>query len=436
MNGAGFSGLLLDDPAAGVFRYARTALTSPDIFAREHEAIFSKVWLYLGHESEIRRPGDYVRRTVAGRPLIFARNKTGEVRALYNTCTHRGATICRQDAGNAKAFQCFYHAWTFDLDGALIGVPDEQSYGPGFDRSEMGLKPVAKCESYRGFVFVCFDPYACSLIAYLAGVTDYLDLIVDSAEGEMEIVLGSNQYTIRANWKLLAENSYDGYHALPTHETYFKYVASMEADARKKMGEIDPTAAGESFTATGEAIALGNGHAVTQKIAPWGRPIARWSPLFGAETRDEVAEVRRRLVARYGEERARLMADMSRNMVIFPNLVVNDIMAVTVRTWDPLQVDEMRVTAWHLAPTRESARMREARLDNFLTFLGPGGFATPDDVEALESCQQGFAADGVTHSDISRGVGCATQRPVDESQMRGYWRRWRDLVEGRVEVPA
>ena len=431
-----YDGLIEDDPARGVFRVSRVAMTSPHVFARERDAIFSKVWLYLGHESEIQKPGDFVRRTVAGRPLILVRAKGGDVRAFYNTCTHRGATICRQDAGNAKSFQCFYHAWTFDLDGALIGVPDARAYGPGFDRAEMGLKPVAKSEAYRGFVFVCFDPEACDLRTYLAGVTDYLDLIVDSGDGEMEIVPGSNQYTIRANWKLLAENSYDGYHALPTHETYFKYVASMEHDARAKMGEISATGAGESFTATGEAIDLGNGHAVTQKVAPWGRPIARWSPLFGAETRDDVAAIRRRLVAQHGEERTRLMADMSRNMVIFPNLVVNDIMAVTVRTWDPVAVDEMRVTAWQLAPANEPTRMREARLDNFLTFLGPGGFATPDDLEALESCQAGFAADGVTHSDLSRGLGSGSTRPVDESQMRAYWRRWRELVEGRVAAHA
>jgi p-cumate 2,3-dioxygenase alpha subunit len=430
------TGFIEDDPVRGVFRVARRALTSPEVLAREREAIFSKVWLYLGHESEVRNPGDFVRRTVAGRPLIFVRTKRGDVRALFNTCTHRGATICRQDAGNAKSFQCFYHAWTFDLDGALIGVPDAQAYGPGFDRGELGLRPVAQCDSYRGFVFVNFDPHAYDLSTHLAGVKDYLDLIVDSGDGRMEIVSGSNQYTIRANWKLLAENSYDGYHALPTHETYFKYVASMEQDALAKMGEISATGAGESFTTKGEAVDLGNGHAVTQKVAPWGRPIARWSPLFGAETRDEIAAIRRGLAEKHGEARAHMMADMSRNMVIFPNLVVNDIMAVTVRTWDPVAVDEMRVSAWQLAPAGESARMREARLDNFLTFLGPGGFATPDDVEALESCQAGFAADGVTESDLSRGLGAGSVRPVDESQMRTYWRRWRDLVEGRVPAAA
>jgi p-cumate 2,3-dioxygenase alpha subunit len=120
--------------------------------------------------------------------------------------------------------------------------------------------------------------------------------------------------------------------------------------------------------------------------------------------------------------------------MIFPNLVGNDIMAVTTRTWDPVKVDEMRVSGSQLTAPRESARKGEACLDNFLTFLGPGGFATPDDVEPLQSFQEGFAADGVTYSDISREIASSTPRPVDESQMRAYRRRWAELAEGRVEA--
>jgi p-cumate 2,3-dioxygenase alpha subunit len=110
-------------------------------------------------------------------------------------------------------------------------------------------------------------------------------------------------------------------------------------------------------------------------------------------------------------------------MLIYPNLVVNDIMAVTVRTFMPSSPDQMDVTAWQLAASDEPPIVRQCRLDNFLTFLGPGGFATPDDVEALESCQQGFHAGGVQWNDISRGM---NREAVgnDELQMREFWRRW------------
>ena len=420
-----FDGLIEDDDERGVFRVHRSTMTSPDVLAAERERVFNASWIYVGHTSEIRSAGDFVRRRVAGRPLFMARGRDGEVRTFYNTCTHRGATICRQPSGNAKVLQCFYHAWTFDLEGNLVGCPDEASYGGAFDRAEHGLKPV-RSEEYRGFVFAAFRDDVEPLERYLAGAKEYLDLVIDASEDGVEIVRGSNDYTIRANWKLLAENSLDGYHALPTHETYFKYVADLEKGSGKTI-ETSATGAASSYLTVGVARDLGNGHAVTEKLAPWGRPLARWSPLFGDETREDIAAARARIVARFGEERARRMCDNSRNLLIFPNLVVNDVMGLTVRTFWPVAPDEMRVTAWELAPVGETPALRSKRLDSFLTFLGPGGFATPDDMEALESCQDGFLCDGVEWNNISRGM-LREPRPVDELQMRTFWRRWNRLI--------
>ena len=133
------------------------------------------------------------------------------------------------------------------------------------------------------------------------------------------------------------------------------------------------------------------------------------------------------LVDRHGEERTRRMADTNRNLLIYPNLVVNDIMAVTVRTFFPVAPDRMEVTAWELAPRDELPQLRQRRLDSFLTFLGPGGFATPDDIEALESCQQGFRSGGVEWNDLSRGMS-RDPRTDDEEQMRSFWRRWAEQM--------
>src|SRR5262245_8157990 len=145
------TGLLDEREDEGFFAYHRSALTSDALHRAELERIFWRTWLYVGHESEVPEPGDYVRRTVAKRPLFFVRSRdNGELSVFANSCTHRGATICRRDRGNAKTFQCFYHAWTFDTEGNLIGVPDEEGYGPHFDRSQYGLVPVPRAESYRG----------------------------------------------------------------------------------------------------------------------------------------------------------------------------------------------------------------------------------------------------------------------------------------------
>jgi phenylpropionate dioxygenase-like ring-hydroxylating dioxygenase large terminal subunit len=399
-----------------VFRVHRSTMTSPEIFQRELDRVFGHSWLYVGHESEIPNPGDYVRRTVAARPVFMVRGvKSGQVNVFHNTCTHRGAAVCRRDRGNSKVFQCFYHAWTFDSEGSLVGVPGRDSYGDDLDMDALGLARVARVDSYRGFVFASFDPDIVDLVTYLAGAREYLDLVVDAADGQLQIVRGTQEYGMQANWKLLVENSIDGYHAASTHDTYFKYLVSLGTDL--------------SVGVTGKTRDLGNGHAVLEYLAPWGRPISKWEPLFGEAARGEMDALRARLTDRFGEERARRICDLNRNLLIYPNLVINDIMAVTVRTFMPTSPTSMTITAWEAAPSAELPEVRQRRLDSFLTFLGPGGFATPDDIEALESCQQGFASGGVEWNDISRGLGRDPQA-TDEEQMRAFWRRWRDQMDG------
>ena len=413
--------LIIDDRQRGVFKVHRSAMTSDDLLRQEREKIFNRCWIYLGHESEVENPGDYRRRAVAGRPLFFMRGTDGKVRVFLNSCPHRGALICRGDAGNAQVLQCFYHAWSFNPNGELIGLPGEDSYGPHFHRSEMGLLRPPRVDSYRGFYFVNYNPDAEDLAAYLAGAKDYLDLIVDQTEEGMRVIPGSNKYGIKANWKMLAENSLDGYHLIPTHQTYVDYIASLGADdSGDTIADRPP----------GIARSLGNGHCVSENIARNGRPIATWHPLFGEEAREPIARTRRKLVERYGEERAYMMANVSRNLLIYPNLVINDIMSITIRYFEPLAPDDMEVTAWHIVPKVESDDMMANRLDSFLTFLGPGGFATPDDVEALESCQTGFRASEMEWSDLSRGMLNPSPGTSDELQLRGFWRQWHANMQG------
>jgi len=416
--------LVNDDREGGLFRVHRSTMTSPEILELERERIFDKCWLYLGHDSEIANLGDFKRRVVNNRSLMFVRSDDGEVRAFYNTCPHRGAIVCRQDSGNQKAFQCFYHAWTFNTRGDLVGIPGKEAYeGSTFDKSERGLMPVPRLEQYGGLWFVSYDPGIESLEDYLADAKEYIDLIQDQSleESGMRIVSGTHHYSSRANWKLLPENSLDGYHGMPTHQTYFEYVSqvggmSMEGGGKKGIG--------------GEARSLGNGHAVVETWVPWGRPVARWVPQMGEEHKAPIEEIRRRLDAKHGPERGERIAEWNRNILIFPNLVINDILATTIRTFEPRSPDYMEINAWALAPVEESGGTLEMRLQNFLEFLGPGGFATPDDVEALESCQIGFEAGGVEWNDVSRGMLRRPGNESDELQMRAFWREWNARIQG------
>lgn len=412
------AGLVIDNRKDGLFRVNRRAFVDPQILSLERERIFDRCWIYAGHESEVPNAGDFRSRRIAGRPVILVRGDDGCVRVLLNTCTHRGALVCRESCGNVRTFQCPYHAWTYNNRGELVGVPGQDSYSEAFDRAALGLRNAPRVETYRGFVFASFNPAIEGLLPYLADAREYLDLVCDQSENGMEITAGAQLYSMRANWKLLVENSIDGYHAMPTHRRYFlEYLPDAGIDvSRVRIG--------------GAARSLGNGHSVIENPElPFGRPVADWIPAWGEKKRLELEAVYRKLKERHGAERAYKIAKVSRNLFIFPNLVINDIMSITVRTFFPLAPDYLEVSAWALAPCGESAADRSLRLDNFLTFLGPGGYATPDDVEMLEACQRGYAnVREVQWSDISRGMKRKEPLASDELQMQVFWRRWNGLI--------
>lgn len=409
--------LVIDDPKRCLFQVHRTAYTSPEILELERERVFDRSWIYVGHESEVRNRGDFQSRDVAGRPVILCRDSDGEIRVLINSCTHRGAQLCRQAEGNARSFQCFYHAWTFNNRGELVGVPDAAGYGPAFDKDEMRLKSPPRITNYRGLIFLSFDAGIEDFVTYIANAREQLDLIMDQSEAGMEIVGGTHLYSSHANWKMLVENSLKSYHVAPLHKSYIDYLRVVGNDVSRA-------------PVRGFGRELGNGNAVEEYEGNWGRPRLRWDPRWGAEAKREIEEHRERLVARFGEQRALRIAEWNRNVLIYPNLMINDIMGITIRSFYPVTPDYMEVRAWSLAPADESPAWRTRRLDNFLTFLGPGGLSTPDDNEAMESCQRGFrAAREVEWSDMSRGIVRESQA-VDEEQLRSFWRKWNVQISG------
>ncbi len=417
---------IIDDAREKKFLLNREALVSPSVLQAEMKKVFAKCWIYVGHASEIKAPGDFVTRRVTGRPIIFCRDHSGEIHCFFNTCRHRGAIVCTEPAGNRRGFRCIYHGWAYVNDGKLAGVPGADAYADTFDKNELGLRRPPRFESYRGFWFLCLDKDAPSLETYLGKAKDYMDLVLDqSPSGTMEILTGVQDYDIAANWKLMVENSVDDYHIPTTHSTWLAYMANSGVGIHVPQGE------GLVLPTKGWAIDLGNGHFTTDNINFRGRPVAKWIPIYGEDAKPEMDEIRRELVERLGPDRANRVADTNRNLVIFPNLVINDGSSVTVRTFYPENAAKMHVSAWAFGPVEESETARARRLDAFLTFYGPGGFATPDDVEALELVQQGLANwEDDPWSEMSRGMGKeSAQLNSDEHHLRIFWRRWNQLME-------
>jgi p-cumate 2,3-dioxygenase subunit alpha len=414
------SNYVVDDRANSQFLVSRSAFTSSDVLQREREMIFERSWLYVGHESEVPEPNRFHTRTLAGRPVIFLKDRTGEIRVLLNTCRHRGAQVCRENTGSAKVFTCFYHGWAFANSGKLVSVPDAEAYGPGFDRETRGLVAVARVESYRGFVFANFDPAAPDLIHSLADATHLLDLVADQSETVMQVLPGTHSYTINANWKLLAENSMDGYHAMSVHRTWLEMTANIGITP----GLVAKGVVGD----TGRGVDLGNGHAAVFGVNPLG------TPLMDEGVRKTSAVRAMQLVDRIGPAHATRMLETTRNTVIFPSMALIDInFGLLVRTMWPIAPDQTAVTAWQLVSPELDQAAQTYRIENALSFWGPAGLGTPDDVEALEQCQQGYAGEKeVEWNDVSKGMAREQPHLTDELQIRTFWRRWNQLMTGEV----
>ena len=157
---------------------------------------------------------------------------------------------------------------------------------------------------------MCLDAAAESLYDYLAGAREYLDLVADQSEIGMKIVAGQQSYSARANWKLLVENSYDGYRWAAHPSALFRISHRDRHRFQSPHRALGPK--------DRQAVDLGNGHAVVESVAPWGRPIARWVPPFGEERKPHFEAVRRRFDDRFGPERGWRICETSRNLGNFP----------------------------------------------------------------------------------------------------------------------
>ena len=423
------SQIVMSNTDAGIFRIHRDAYRSPEVFALEKEKIFSKCWLYLGHDSELSKNNDYLTRRVGGRVLIFARGRDAKVGAFYNACTHRGTKVVRETSGNRKTFACDYHGWVFNTSGKLLSTSSEHGYKDDLNADgRLDLNRVARLEDYRGFYFVNYNPKAISLYDYLDGARVALDNLCDQTETRLVVIPGEHAYSTRANYKLLVENSYDGYHLPVVHASYMDFLRDRVAGNPAAVKMVNDTV--NNFSTNGRARGLGNGHAILDSLVPTGRPVAQWNPVWGPEIKKEIEAKRSWMESKFGKERTDYIADFQKNLVIFPNLVINDIQAATIRVIEPESQNYMKVIGWAIAPEEESAALRRIRLDNFISFLGPAGYGSPDDIEMLELCQQGIEHSPTEWTEMSKGYGSAPDAryaqgyPDDEVQIQAYWTQW------------
>ena len=256
--------------AAGAKSLPQKYFVSPEVFAEEQEKIFSKQWLLVGHQSQLGNPGDYIVQDVNRESLIVIRDKGEAIRGFYNVCRHRGTRLKEDMCGHASAIQCPYHAWTYGLDGRLIGAPHMDDV-PGFDKADYPLQPV-NLGLWEGFIFVNLGANEARLRSeatarqrsgdFISLERWFAPLNGKFSHWNMSILRPAKriEYDVRANWKLMFENYSECYHCPGVHPQLQKVSPydSAENDLTEGpfLGGFMKINKGKSLTMSGDACAL------------------------------------------------------------------------------------------------------------------------------------------------------------------------------------
>lgn len=403
-------------------RVHRDVYVDPDVFEAEMERIFMRTWVYVGHDSEIEKPGDYKTTAIGTEPVILVRGKDGEAHVVVNRCSHRGAAVCLMPRGNATGFRCQFHGWTFGLDGALAAIPYSEE---PVDKEAMSLTRPPRVESYRGFIFASFNPDVPALTEHLSDVLPHIDRFVEHAgEHPLRVSPDANEVVYDANWKMQLENNVDGYHLSFTHQSLFGVL-------QRRMGKQSRYISGSSEEqATVEAFSNGNAvmdlRSVATEVIRQRLDIVPGAPPPGAD-----------LDAYFGVEDGEDLYLASTgppvNVSIFPNLNLGSINICEVH---PLSVNRTRVVLRPLLLDGVPDDVNRIRLRYHEIGSGPAGFVQPDDLEMFERVSQGLASEEVEwvqmargrEREVDEGDGHVVSHVSDETPQRGQYRWWRQLM--------
>lgn len=391
-------------------RVHSSVYTNPIIFNEEMKKLFHGGWVFVGHESEIPNANDYLTRMLGHEPVIMVRDRDGRISVLVNRCSHRGNLLCPRERGNARAFSCDYHGWTFNHAGQLAGVPLRG--GEVKDRDCLGLQKPAQVEEFLGFVFATFNPHSGPLAEYLGAAADLIERSVSlSPTRRLKLDAGWVKQHFACNWKMLPENGTDGYHAPFTHASFVRTFASNSQYEMLQQGEDQRKS---------QAIDWGNGHIALEHAPSYDAPL-RWL----GTTADKAPEYVAAMEAAYGRDEAlQRLTDGPSHAAVFPNLFLGE---MNVGIFQPLSVNEC--VLWHTPMLLDGVppEINTRIIRQSVAAMGPASFLLADD--SIISERQQVAAGGLGGwLDLSRGKHREERRGQaivghisDETTNRGFW---------------
>ncbi len=411
---------------------SRRCWSSQGVYELEKKGIFGKAWLFLGHESQIKNPGDFVQAYMCETPIILSRGQDRQIYANINSCSHRGLPVCRADHGNTKRFVCPYHNWSYTVEGELVTIPQESEVKHKPDKSLLGLKRVPRVESWRGMIFGSFDEANIPLEDYLGDMRFYLDAFFQRFPGGIEFMGAPHRWLINANWKLPVENQLgDVNHGAFLHSS------------------IVPREAQDLIEKLGYSVVTAPGHGATFRLMPEDSPIDEiaWGMeglaglLGGTEVQEYLREVQAKAAERVGDIRARMKG---LTYGVYPNLSFlwsNTSFKVS----HPRGPGKVEYWSWAVVPADAPDNIKKILRTNYSSFFGPAGILEQEDSEVWSQQFIGSNIDFADDKPYFYGLGLGEEKPhpdlpglvsvtANEFYARSFFQRWRDelqAVEGQ-----
>jgi phenylpropionate dioxygenase-like ring-hydroxylating dioxygenase large terminal subunit len=421
-------------------RVHRSVYTDPEIFKLEMERIWGRSWIYVGHESQIKQPGEYLTTTIGSEPVVLVRDKENAIHVLYNRCGHKGTKVAGKPCGKTSVFRCPYHGWTYRLDGKLLLTPHKIAYeNTGIDLADpqFSLRQVARVDSHRGFVFASLAASGPDFREFLQDTIATIDNMVDrSPQGEVEIAGACLPYLHDCNWKMFVENLNDAVHPMVAHASVGK--AARQLLHSMPEGSAYPPEA-EIIFPFGSAYELFDRMKVTALL--YGH-----SYMGGEESihsaYSDIPGYMESLVAGHGEEKARAVLSQNRhNTTVYPSFTIKDAVQV-IRVARPIAVDKTLIQSWHFRLKGAPDQLLHRTITYSRLINSPASMIGPDDWDVYarmqESLQSGAAEWVDMHrylgqdESVSERSGMSRAPGTSDLSVRNQYRAWLQYMTGKA----
>ena len=412
----------------------RSIYTCPAVFALERQRLWARAWLFVGHDSQVPQPGDFITTELNGDPLLMLRREDGAISLLHNRCAHKGAPLSTAPSGHAGRFlRCAYHGWSYRLDGSLLGRPLPSGYDVRLFAAcpaQSGITPYGEVAVHRGFVFARQRSGGPSFEHSMGELLAALDLLADrSPMGRLQVAGGVLRTSIHANWKLYLENVNDAVHPVTAHASVTQSAQAVWEAAPENtpvplaLKQLLPFAAGYSFFEHMGARVLPHGHSV----------LGTQASLHSAYS--ALGDYAQALSVAHGATRAQaVLAFAPQNVVFYPSMALKGAPQV-LRVLRPQSVNHTVLEAWALQPVGAPAELLHSALLYNRQVFSPLSLVAHDDLHLFEAMQRSLAGEGNPWVSLHRGATGAQDvalprdvSGIDEALLRNQYRAWSEAM--------